>query len=373
MSRLRQGSGGPDSSREGAGQPGLTRRVPGEPSPSRDGAGGPGSSRRDSGNLDVVRGFVGRRVVVVGDVMLDHFLFGRVQRLSPEAPVPIVEYDHDDYRPGGAANVAMNLAALGASVSLIGVVGDDEAAARLRQLLTEGGVEADHLVTDAERRTTRKLRIVTQRQQQVARVDFESDADIAGPVARAVAEAIASRTAQADIVLVSDYLKGCITAETMAAVRTGAAVKGIGVLVDPKIPHLDLYRGVTLVTPNQVEAETATHTRIRTEDEAREAARQLRERLRCTSVVITRGEQGMWVLDGAATPVVEANFAATALEVSDVTGAGDTVIGTLALALAARASLVDAARLAAVAAGIAVSRFGAVAVTRDELASRLTT
>jgi rfaE bifunctional protein kinase chain/domain len=321
--------------------------------------------------LSIVRGFAGRHVVVVGDVMLDHFLFGRVQRLSPEAPVPIVEYDHDDYRPGGAANVAMNLAALGASVSLVGVVGDDEAAARLRQLLTDGGVDAGNLVVDSQRRTTRKLRIVTQRQQQVARVDFESDTDIAGDVARDVADAIAAGTSRADIVLVSDYLKGCITADTMAAVLAGATAQGIGVLVDPKIPHLDLYRGVTLVTPNQVEAETATHTRIRTDDEARDAARQLRERLRCTSVVITRGEQGMWVLDGSATPAIEANFAATALEVSDVTGAGDTVIGTLALALAAHAPLVDAAQLAAVAAGIAVSRFGAVAVTREELTSRL--
>jgi rfaE bifunctional protein kinase chain/domain len=319
----------------------------------------------------IVQAFTERRVVVVGDVMLDHFLFGRVQRLSPEAPVPIVEYDHDDYRPGGAANVAMNLAAMGAAVSLVGVVGDDDTAARLRQSLTDGGVDAANLVTDASRRTTRKLRIVTQRQQQVARVDFESDADITGVVARDVAEAIALQTSDADVVLVSDYLKGCITADTMAAVLAGARARDIAVLVDPKIPHLDLYRGVTLITPNQVEAETATHSRIRTDDHARDAARQLRERLRCASVVITRGEQGMWVLDGAVTPAIEANFAATALEVSDVTGAGDTVIGTIALALAARASLVEAAQLATVAAGVAVSRFGAVAVTRDELAARL--
>ena len=186
-------------------------------------------------------------------------------------------------------------------------------------------------------RTTRKLRIVTQRQQQVARVDFETDADLDQSVAARVAAAVAAHAAHADVVLVSDYLKGCITADTMAAVLHAATPRGIAVLVDPKIPHLDLYRGVTLVTPNQVEAETATHARIRTDDEARDAARRLRERLACASVVITRGEQGMWVLDGSTTPATEANFAATALEVSDVTGAGDTVIGTLALALAAKA------------------------------------
>ena len=319
----------------------------------------------------LVQAFAGRKVLVVGDLMVDHFLFGRVQRLSPEAPVPIVEYDHDEYRPGGAANVAMNLAALGASVSLVGVVGDDEAAATLRALLTAGGVEAGTIVTDAGRRTTRKLRIVTQRQQQVARVDYEIDADITGATADRVADAMARLVPESDVVLVSDYLKGCVTAGTMAAIIEAAATRGVAVLVDPKIPHLDLYRGVTLVTPNQVEAETATHARIRTDDEARTAARRLRERLQCESVVITRGEQGMWVLDGAAAPPTEANFAATALEVSDVTGAGDTVIGTIALALASGSSLVEAAQLAAVAAGVAVSRFGPVAVTQHDLLARL--
>lgn len=318
----------------------------------------------------LVDAFTGRHVVVVGDVMVDEFLFGRVQRLSPEAPVPIVEHTHDEHRPGGAANVAMNLAALGASVTLVGVVGDDDAATRLRTHLSAAGVHTS-LVTDPARCTTRKLRIVTQRQQQVARVDFERDDDIAGPVAAAVADAVRTAGQGADAVLVSDYLKGCITAETMTAVRECARQRHTPVLVDPKIPHLELYRGVTVVTPNQVEAETATHSRIRTDDEARDAARKLREQLQCASVVVTRGERGMWVLDGTSTPPVEANFASTAVEVADVTGAGDTVIGTLALALAARASLSEAAQLAAVAAGIAVSHFGVVAVTREELRARL--
>ncbi len=315
----------------------------------------------------ILDAFSGRHVVVVGDVMLDHFLFGRVQRLSPEAPVPIVEYDHDDHRPGGAANVAMNLSALGATVSLIGVVGDDESAAQLRDRLAAGGVDATGVITDTTRPTTRKLRIVTQRQQQVARVDFEADTDVGGSVAQQLARAIADRAAHADAILVSDYLKGAVTAETMAAVTASAGTRDVPVLVDPKIPHLDLYRGVALVTPNQLEAETATHARVRTDDEARAAARRLRDRLQCASVVITRGEHGMWVLDGTVTPAVEANFASTAIEVADVTGAGDTVIGTLALATAAQASLVEAAQIAAVAAGIAVSHFGAVAVTQSQL------
>lgn len=324
-----------------------------------------------TGARALLEAFTARHVLVVGDVMLDQFLHGRVQRLSPEAPVPIVEYARDDYRPGGAANVAVNLAALGASVTLVGVVGDDEAAGHLRAGLERGGVDASRLVVDRSRCTTRKLRIVTQRQQQVARVDFESDADIAGETAEAVAAAIHDAAATADIVLVSDYLKGCITAGTMSAVHAAARPRGLSVLVDPKIPHLDLYDGVTLLTPNQAETEAATHGRVRTDDDAREAARKLQARLRCTSVVVTRGEAGMWVLDGSTTPPVEANFATTAREVSDVTGAGDTVIATLALALASRASLVEAAQLATIAAGIAVGHFGAVAVTRAELAERL--
>ena len=319
----------------------------------------------------LVQSLAGRRVLVVGDVMLDHFLFGRVQRLSPEAPVPVVEYDHDQFRPGGAANVAMNLAALGAEVALVGVIGDDDSGTRLRDLLTAGGVRADGLIGDASRCTTRKLRIVTQRQQQVARVDFESDRDVDGTVAETIVGAIDGQVGAAALVVVSDYLKGCITSVTMARVAEACAARGVPLLVDPKISHLDLYRGVTLITPNLGEAETATHSRIRTDADAAVAARRLRDRLGCASVVITRGEQGMWVLDGTRTPPIEANFAATAVEVSDVTGAGDTVISTLALALAAQASLVEAAQLAAVAAGIAVGRFGPVAVTRAELEARL--
>lgn len=319
----------------------------------------------------LVDGFAGRRVLVVGDVMLDHFLFGRVQRLSPEAPVPIVEYARDEYRPGGAANVAMNLAALGATVHLVSVVGDDDAATQLRQGLASGGTDDGDLVVDDTRPTTRKLRIVTQRQQQVARVDFESDVDVADEVAEALGARIAARAADADVILISDYLKGVITARVMARVLDAARHRGLAVLVDPKIPHLELYRGVTLVTPNQLEAETATHARIRSDADARDAARRLRAQLQCESVVVTRGEHGMWVLDGSVAPAVETNFAATALEVSDVTGAGDTVIATLALGLAAGATLLEAAQLATAAAGVAVGRFGAVAVTRDELLARL--
>ncbi len=322
--------------------------------------------------LAMVDAFAGRHVLVVGDVMLDHFLVGRVHRLSPEAPVPVVTHDHDEYRAGGAANVALNVAALGGDASLVGVVGADEAGARLRQMLADAGVGTDGLVVDETRPTTRKMRVVTARQQQVARVDYEADDEVDDRAASRVASLVTRYGEQADVIIVSDYLKGCVTAGCMDAARGVAHATRRPLLVDPKIPHLGLYHGVTLVTPNQAEAETATHRRIRTDDDAREAARALQRRLQCTSVVITRGEHGMWVLDGAANGApVERALAAAAREVADVTGAGDTVIATLALALAAGATLADAAALASEAAGLAVTRFGTVAVTADDLRAQL--
>lgn len=323
--------------------------------------------------LALIDAFAGRTVLVVGDVMLDHFLVGRVHRLSPEAPVPVVEHTHDEYRPGGAANVALNLVALGARVVLVSVIGADEPGARLRDLLEAAGIDLQGLVVDETRPTTRKMRVVTDRLQQVARVDYESDIDISGRIATQVRARLERLGAQADVVVVSDYLKGCVTAETMDGARETAATRGVPLLVDPKIAHLDRYYGVTLVTPNQTEAETATHLRIRSDSDAQAAARLFRQRLGCTSVVITRGEHGMWVLDGTLSDApVEARLAAVAHEVADVTGAGDTVIGTLALALASGATLTEAAELATEAAGIAVTRFGPVAVTADDLRGRWT-
>lgn len=316
----------------------------------------------------LVRAMHGRRVLVVGDVMLDHFLVGRVHRLSPEAPVPVVAHSHDEYRPGGAANVALNLRALGAEVHLVAVTGADETADRLRASLRDASLPCEGLVEDASRPTTRKLRVVTTRQQQVARVDYESDAEVSGPVAKAVHDRLFETSHAAQVIIVSDYLKGVVTHDVMDVLRERAATTGVPLLIDPKIAHLDRYRGVTVVTPNESEAETAAHRRIRSSADASAAARHIRERLACASVVITRGEHGMWVLDGSRDEAIEESaLSAVTREVADVTGAGDTVIATLALALAAGASLHEGARLATEAAGLAVSRFGPVAVGADEL------
>jgi D-beta-D-heptose 7-phosphate kinase/D-beta-D-heptose 1-phosphate adenosyltransferase len=315
------------------------------------------------------------RVLVVGDVMLDQFLIGRVSRISPEAPVPVVEFLKETWRLGGAANVARNVRTLGATVDLVGVVGVDAAAETLRAELAAGGIGDEGLVADPRRPTTRKLRIVTTRNQQVARVDHESDSDVTGEVEAALAAHLAARLPAASIVIVSDYLKGVVTRGLTRWLVSEAAVRQVPTLVDPKIPHMDYYAGATLVTPNHHEAESATARRIRDMDGAREVAREFRRRVGCQSVLITWGEHGMWLLEGRPAPpgvtqgdvVSEMHLDAAAREVADVTGAGDTVIATIALGLAAGGSLAEAAALANHAAGVAVGHFGPAAVSPQEL------
>jgi rfaE bifunctional protein kinase chain/domain len=305
-------------------------------------------------------------VLVVGDVMLDRFIVGKVSRISPEAPVPVVLFQREYARLGGAANVAHNLAALGARVSLVGVVGTDEAATRLRAALRAAHIDDDGLVEDAGRPTVEKVRIVTDRNQQVARVDYEQDADVHDAIEAGLRARIARLGADASVLLVSDYLKGTIT---IAVMRALLALKAAGalLLVDPKIAHLDCYQGASLVTPNHHEAETATNRRIRTDEEARAAAIEFRRRAGCDAAIITRGEYGMWLSSDQA----EGAIPAVAREVSDVMGAGDTVVATLALALAAGATLGEAAALANHAAGVVVGKFGPATVSREELIAAL--
>jgi rfaE bifunctional protein kinase chain/domain len=370
-----------------------------------------------------VERFPGRSVLVVGDVMLDQFLVGRVNRISPEAPVPVVEFGRDEYRLGGAANVANNIRALGGRAMLVGLIGADVAAEHLRAELRTAGINADGLVVDYGRPTTRKLRIVTDRHHQVARVDYESDREPDGEVEDALVHAVERACAKADVIVVSDYLKGVVTRHVMHALMRAARRRGLSVLVDPKIPHLPYYAGATLITPNHHEAEAATHRRIRTEDDARDAARAFRQLAHCQSVMITRGEHGLWLLEGAGAPgepvrtnapaaaaaaaaaasagsgsgagagagaavappptaataaatsqndvLLERNLNAVAREVADVTGAGDTVIATVAMCFAAGAGLLNAAALANYAAGISVAKFGPAAVTHEELLAAL--
>jgi D-glycero-beta-D-manno-heptose-7-phosphate kinase len=300
-------------------------------------------------------------ILVVGDAMLDRFISGRVTRISPEAPVPVVAFEHETCRIGGAANVAHNIAALGGQVTLVAVAGQDEAAATLTKACREAGV-APVLISDATRPTTTKVRIVTERNQQVARIDYEADAEVSADVERRLLASIQQHTPRASAIVISDYLKGAVTRRLVESAVAAAAEARVPVLVDPKVPHLEYYAGVTLITPNHHEAETAAQMRVRTEDDAQQAARVIRDRIGCAGVLMTRGDRGMWLLAD-----VEGHLPATAREVADVTGAGDTVIATIALAVSAGATFAEAARLANEAAGIAVGKFGPATVSSDEL------
>ena len=311
----------------------------------------------------------GRTVVVFGDVMLDEFVWGDVTRISPEAPVPVVDIRRESVRLGGAANVLANLVALGARGRLVGVAGEDTAAERLLAKLAETcdeRAEAE-LVRDAERPTTLKTRIIAHNQL-VVRADRELRAPVPTGIEDQLIDALTRSLEAADAFVVSDYDKGAVTPRVLAEVLPRATERGVPVLVDPKIRNFDSYRPAMLVTPNHHEALRLTNSEDDSDEGVAQAARALRERLGCESVLITRGERGMMLLEGNRAPLyVETR----AREVYDVTGAGDTVIATLAVALAAGASLAEAADLANHAAGLVVGKLGTATVSAEELINSL--
>jgi rfaE bifunctional protein kinase chain/domain len=308
-------------------------------------------------NID--RALLGKaRVLVVGDVMLDQYWFGEVSRISPEAPVPVVRIGRMEERPGGAANVARNAAALGAQVDLLAVVGEDEAGASLGRLLAVEGVQA-HLTRDPTLNTTVKLRVVG-RQQQLLRIDFENL-----PAADALEAKLAdfeSRLAHAEVVILSDYAKGALT--HVDRMIQAARAAGRPVLVDPKGDDYDKYRHATLLTPNRGEFREVVGSWKSDADFVARGQR-LRESLALEALLVTRSEEGMSLF--LADQVL--HVPAVAKEVFDVSGAGDTVIATLGVVLATGASLAEAVRWANKAAGIVVGKLGTAVVHPDELFS----
>ncbi|HXV64116.1 MAG TPA: D-glycero-beta-D-manno-heptose-7-phosphate kinase [Vicinamibacteria bacterium] len=308
----------------------------------------------------------GLPVLVVGDLMLDRFVWGRVSRISPEAPVPVVEIEREDLHVGGAANVAKNLASLEAEPLLVGVLGDDEPARQLRLALAKLGLSDETVITDPSRRTTVKTRIIAH-SQQVVRADWESTSDIDGNVETRMLDALERRTSKARAMVFSDYAKGALTPRLIEKGIELAKRAGIPVLADPKLKRYRRYRGIRLLTPNLGEAERFTGIAIHSEDDIAQAAQALLDELECDAVLITRGEQGMSLYERDAQVL---HIPTRAREVFDVTGAGDTVIATAALALAAGASLASAAELANRAAGIVVGKLGtAVALPQELLAN----
>lgn len=318
--------------------------------------------------LALPAGFGRARVLILGDVMLDRFVYGRVERMSPEAPIPVLSIQREVAMPGGAGNVARNVASLGGTAILVGLAGDDRAGADLRRLLgQEAGVTAA-LVTAADRPTSEKVRYVADRQQ-LLRADHEDASPVSGETASALLQTFRQYLAAADAVVLSDYAKGVLSDDVLAQAIILARAAGKPVIADPKHRDLSRYDGVTLLTPNRGEAALATGLRAEDDAGTAEAASAILSAAPSLSgVLVTRGARGMTLARRGAAPV---HIRTAAREVFDVSGAGDTVVATLALALAAGAEAESAARLANAAASIAVGKTGTATVRQDELAATL--
>lgn len=308
----------------------------------------------------------GRNVVVLGDVMLDEFVWGDVTRISPEAPVPVVDVRRESVHLGGAANVLANLVALGARGSVVGVVGNDAAGERLQVGLRELGNRDGCLIVDESRRSTTKTRIIAH-SQLVVRADRESRIAVIGKVEERIVSCLKDALKEADAFVVSDYDKGVVTPSILREVLP-LAYERVPVLIDPKLRNFNSYRPATLVTPNHVEALRMTDSEDTSDDGSHHAAKVIREKLGCDAVLITRGDRGMMLLEANSEPV----FVKTAArEVYDVTGAGDTVIAALAGALSVGATMLEAAALANHAAGIVVGKVGTATASAEEIRTRI--
>lgn len=305
----------------------------------------------------------GARILVVGDLMLDEYVWGNVDRVSPEAPVQVLEWlsHHDGL--GGAANVAQNLRALGCEVWIAGIVGADEKGARLKSLLRDIGVRADDVFEDAMRPTTTKLRVMAHAQQ-IVRIDRETKQRPSDELQQRFIEAINARTAEVDGVVCSDYGKGVLTREVLATARRAAQQHGKLVLADPKGTDYTRYLGFDFVTPNRRELEAAAHLPTSNDDEIVRAGQKILAENHGAGLLVTRGPDGMTLLRHEREPF---HIGAAAREVYDVTGAGDTVLSVFAMALFGGAEAEIAAELANRAAGIEVGKIGAAAVGYDEL------
>jgi D-beta-D-heptose 7-phosphate kinase/D-beta-D-heptose 1-phosphate adenosyltransferase len=316
----------------------------------------------------LVARFKDKSILVVGDLMLDQYVRGSVSRISPEAPVPVVRVTQESFIPGGAGNVADNLASLGARVSVVGVLGDDEAGRHLAEDLRARRVSVEGVITDRWRVTSQKCRIVAERQQ-VVRFDRETADPLSRESEGQLLARLSSAMLSAQAVILSDYGKGVIGPKVLNTAIRLARKRGIPITVDPKIEHFRRYRGVTCLTPNLHEAWTGMRRAPKPGLPALENLGQdILRALRPQSLLITRGPDGMSLFKPGARPT---HIPTRAREVFDVTGAGDTVISVLTLALAAGASILQAAQIANHAAGIVVGKLGTAVTTAEELAEVL--
>jgi D-glycero-beta-D-manno-heptose-7-phosphate kinase len=312
---------------------------------------------------ELLQTFRERKVLVLGDVMLDEFVWGDVTRISPEGPVPVVDVRRESIHLGGAANVLANLIALGSHGWVVGVVGSDHAGERLRDQLRQLNSSGDGgVIVDETRCSTTKTRIVAH-SQLVVRADRESRAPVNAKVEQQIVARLKEKLAESHAFVVSDYDKGVVTPGILREILP-FAYERVPVLIDPKLRNFNAYRPATLITPNHHEALRMTDTEDHSDDGSHEAARIIQQKLNCDAVLITRGDRGMMLLEAGEDPVY---VDTAAREVYDVTGAGDTVIATLAAALASGATMLEAATLANHAAGIVVGKVGTATATGTEL------
>jgi D-beta-D-heptose 7-phosphate kinase/D-beta-D-heptose 1-phosphate adenosyltransferase len=308
------------------------------------------------------------RILVLGDVMLDRYVYGSVERISPEAPIPVMAVDRELDMPGGAANVARNAASLGAHAILIGVVGDDVWAKDLQTQLALLPTIEPRLIADRSRPTTRKTRFVAERQQML-RADREQRSPLSDILAERVLAMYWDALAEVDVVLLSDYAKGVLSDSMTRAAIDAARNAGKAVIVDPKSSSLSKYAGASVLTPNRQELELACGHPCVTDEQVALGARRFLDDGMCDAMVVTRGAHGMSVVDAGG---AVAHLPARAREVFDVSGAGDTAVATLSLGLAAGGNIVAAATLANVAAGLVVAKLGTAVVTTGEIAAAVT-
>jgi D-beta-D-heptose 7-phosphate kinase/D-beta-D-heptose 1-phosphate adenosyltransferase len=316
----------------------------------------------------IVDRFSRQRILVVGDLMLDQFIRGGVSRISPEAPVPVVQVRAESFVLGGAGNVAHNLSALGARVEVVGVVGEDPAGRQLLDDFAALGIGTGRVFADPARVTSQKCRVIAEHQQ-VVRFDRENPGPLSTGPERAVLKGLRAALPEADAVILSDYGKGVVSRRVIEAAIRGARGRGIPVVVDPKVEHFGLYRGVDCITPNTAEAWSGMRRPPRPGEKALvELGWAIRARLRAKSVLLTRGSDGMSLFEAGGRLT---HIPTVAQEVFDVTGAGDTVISVLTLGLAAGARIREAAVISNHAAGIVVGKLGTAVCTAVELKGAL--
>jgi rfaE bifunctional protein kinase chain/domain len=316
----------------------------------------------------ILNGFSKVKLIVIGDIMMDRSILGSVSRISPEAPVPVVVVEKEDFHLGGAANVANNIRSLGGKVSLCGVLGRDETGQKILQKLVERGIQTQGIFLEQGRETTVKTRIIAHHphHQQLVRVDRETTDHLQASTFRSLSKFLTERIEEFDGIVISDYEKGLLTRELIRTIiQRGKKAEKL-IMVDPKLKNFFSYQRATVVTPNTQEASEASGIPMTGESSVKKMGRKLLKRLECDALVITQGEKGMTVFEPHQEPYA---VPTVAREVYDVTGAGDTVIGTMALALGTGGSvkMMDAASLANYAAGIVVGKVGTATATLEEL------